>query len=73
MGSNSVPDLFLFAIELRRIFESAEARTQAAAFALGRTYGLRIKTLAGMANCSEDTVRRRLRLLEPVPGDQLAA
>ena len=73
MRSNSVPDLFLFAPELRQTFESADSRTQAAALALGRSYGLRIKTLAGMAQCSENTVRLRLRLLRLPQPDRMAA
>lgn len=72
-GSVLVPDLFLYATELRRIFEFADPITQATAFALGRSYGLRVKTLAGMANCSQSTVGRRLRLFRAPRQDQMAA
>lgn len=69
----TVPDLFLYATQLRQIVESADATTQANAFALGRSYGMRVKTLAGMANCSQSTVRRRLRLLKAPRPDRKAA
>lgn len=73
MTIDPVADLFLYAARLGQIVESADPRTQAAAFALGRSYGVKIKTLAGMAKCSESTVRRRLRLLEKPPPDRMAA
>jgi len=67
------PDLFLYAAELRRFVESADPVTQATAFALGRSYGLKVKTLAGMADCSESTVRRRLRLVSILGTEQMVA
>jgi DNA-directed RNA polymerase specialized sigma24 family protein len=70
---NPVPDLFIYAARLRRIVESADPPTQATAFALGRYYGLKIRTLAGMASCSESTVRRRLELLRTSQPDRMAA
>ena len=73
MPTNSVPDLFLYATRLRRIVESADPITQATTFALGRSYGLKVKTLAGMAKCSESTVRDRLRLLRPARPDRMVA
>ena len=73
MPINPVPDLFLYAVWLRQIVESADPTTQAKAFALGRGYGLRTKTLAGMAKCSESTVRRRLLLLRAPHSDRMAA
>ena len=73
MPIDSVPDLFLYATRLRRLVKSADPTTQATAFALGRGYGLKIKTLAGMARCSESTVRRRLRQLRTRWPDQIAA
>jgi AraC-like DNA-binding protein len=73
MPINPVPDLFLYAARLRRIVESAEPRTQATALALGRSYGLKIKTLAGMAGCSESTVSRRLQLVGTHRQDRIAA
>lgn len=73
MPTNSVPDLFLYATQLRQIVESADPGTQATAFALGRSYGLKIRTLAGMAKCSDSTVRRRLRLLRDPRPDRMAA
>jgi hypothetical protein len=56
-------DLFLFAVDLRRIVQSSNPITQGIAFAQGRTYGLKISTLAGMAHRSESHVRRMLILL----------
>src|SRR6516165_1516159 len=56
-------DLFLFAADLRRIVQSFDPITQGMAFAQGRSYGLRVSTLAGMAHCSESHVRRMLMLL----------
>jgi hypothetical protein len=73
MPTNSVPDLFLYATRLRRIIESADPTTQATALGIGRSYGLKIKTLAGMAQCSESTIRRRLRLLRPARPDRMVA
>ena len=45
---------------------------QGKAFELGRTYGLRVRTMAGMANCSQSHVRRMLLLLR-LSGDDAAA
>jgi len=66
------PDLFQFAIDLRETVESQNPMTQGKAFALGRNYGLRVSTMAGMANCSESHVRRMLLLLK-LSGDDATA
>jgi hypothetical protein len=73
MPINPVSDLFVYAARLRQIVEFADPRTQATAFALGRCYGLKIRTLPGMANCSESTVTHRLRLLGALRQDRTAA
>ncbi len=73
MPINPVPDLFVYATRLRRIVESADPTTQATALALGRSYGLKVKTLAGITKSSESTVRRRLRLLRLPRQDRMAA
>lgn len=61
------PDLFLFAQYLRQSIKEDNPINQAQAFALGRSYGLRVKTLAGMAECSESHVKRMLLLKLPTP------
>jgi hypothetical protein len=73
MYLSSAPDLFLYGKELSRIMESGDVIRQAKALAIGRRYGLRVKTLAGMAHCSETTVRKRLGLLRPSHPDRMAA
>ena len=65
-------DLFLFAADLRRIVQSFDPIKQGMAFAQGRSYGLRVSTLAGMARCSESHVRRMLMLLTLSPDDIVA-
>ena len=58
------PDLFLFAQSLRQSVKNDNPINRARAFALGRSYGLRVKTLAGMADCSESHVWQMLLLLK---------
>jgi hypothetical protein len=72
MRLQPVTDLFQFAADLRRIVEFDNPITQGKTFALGRTYGLRVSTMAGMANCSQSHVRRMLLLLR-LSGDDATA
>jgi hypothetical protein len=65
-------DLFLFAQSLRQSVKHDNPIKRAQSFAVGRSYGLKIKTLAGMADCSETHVRRMLHLLE-LPTDDVIA
>ena len=66
------PDLFEFAANLRRVVENDTPVKQGLMFALGRRYGLTVKTLAGMGKRSESHVRRMLRLLE-LPNEDVIA
>jgi hypothetical protein len=61
------PDLYQFAVNLRRVVENENPIKQGITFAIGRINGLKIRTLAGMAKCSESHVRRMLLLLK-LPG-----
>src|SRR3974390_813027 len=72
MRLQPTPDLFLFAAGLRRIVQSSDPITQGMAFALGRSYGLKVSTLAGMSCRSESHVRRMLRLLTLARDDMTA-
>jgi hypothetical protein len=56
-------DLFLFATDIRRIVQSCDPITQGVAFAQGRSYGLKVGALAGMAHRSKSHVRQMLMLL----------
>ena len=67
MNFQAPPDLFEFAANLRRAVENENPVKQGIMFAVGRIEGLRIKTLAGMAKCSQAHVRRMLLLLK-LPG-----
>jgi hypothetical protein len=64
MNLSPPPDLFLFAQSLRQSVKNDNPINRAQAFALGRGYGLSVKTLAGMADCSESHVRQMLLLLK---------
>ena len=64
MNLRVAPDLFQFAVDLRQVVEKENPIKQGIMFALGRSNGLRIKTLAGMAKCSESHVHRMLLLLK---------
>jgi hypothetical protein len=66
------PDLYVFAVNLRQVVENDTPIRQGLMFALGRRYGLTVKTLAGMAKCSQSHVRRMLRLLE-LPNEDFPA
>ncbi len=66
------PDLFLFAQSLRQSVKNDNPMVRALAFARGLGYGLRVKTLAGMAACSETHVHRMLLLLELPTQDIMA-
>jgi hypothetical protein len=62
----------VFAVNLRQVVENDTPIRQGLMFALGRRYGLTVKTLAGMAKCSESHLRRMLRLLE-LPNEDVIA
>jgi hypothetical protein len=66
------PYLFLFAQSLRQSVKNDNPIVRGPAFARGLSYGLRVKTLAGMAACSETHVRRMLHLLELPTQDVIA-
>jgi hypothetical protein len=54
------PDLYEFAVNLRQVVENDNAINQGLMFALGRSNRLKVRTLAGMAKCSQSHVRRML-------------
>ena len=72
MNLSLPPDLFLFAQSLRQSVKIDNPIRRAQSFALGLRYGLKVKTLAGMAACSETHVRRMLHLLELPAQDVIA-